>query len=1357
MKFLILILFLLFNLLTNPAKAFFDRDVHFLTMEDGLSNNTVSSIHKDKDGFMWFGTNHGLSRYDGKVIKNFCSSQFYYMNISEIVELSDTYLGVIANNNFFCFDRSSEQFISLTNFFNEHLHISHLLTAGNHSFWVLSDKQLQLYSYENVTYADSVSMHFNVEQSYTELVTSDERLMAMTYSEDKKNLWLVTDSGYLILFDPQFPDNIRRMRLVDEKITPTYVLCDKGVLWVSTILNGIIRYHILTGQIETLTYEGENKSGGLSHTDVFKIIPINENRYLAVTWDGYTLFMPNEDNPWKISTEIYKDIASQLNRNMESRMISVYYDPKGIIWIGTNGGGVMYSDLRLQFYKQYHQKRHNEICGILMDSERRLWLATYHQGIMRSDSPFDPLHKLSFTVVGDREVLQRETVLCVLKDDEGNLWFGNKDGTLTSYNENTKQFKVHLLNLDEGINKSQIWALYIDSHKRFWIGTNDGLLLFDMTLAHGRKVHLKSQHSSAISTFVRAIAGFADGIIGVGTTQGGFYKIVIDDKNHIKSQNGYENNTKIVSRSVRSLLAGSDGNFYIGYIDGFLIFSPQTDKILGHYTTADGLCSNFVGSITEDYKGRIWLGNNSGVSRYSVHQNLFYNYYISGNNRSVLAFDHLLLWGNNKNLTYFDVDELDSDVINDNVLITGLDINMRPVGIGEEINGQIILKKSISYTQSIVLNHENRDLSLTFNNLSYLGSQQKYNYRLFPYQEEWIVSNNGEKASYTNLPAGKYLFEVKNVNSDHVGENVTTLEIVVLPHWSHALWFRSLIILLLGIIAYYLYRKMRLRQKRLEYELKMQHELFVLHTERDKEKQIRIERENFFTNAAHELRTPLTLILSPLQSLLSSMKPSDPAYDSLAVMYRNSKALHTLVDRLLYVQKIEAGMVKLHLSQADIMSIVREQAESFLQTANAHQLEFTINLPDEPMPLWIDIEKITSAIRNLLSNAFKYTHPLGKIWIEADRVEIDKQGYCRITVSDTGEGIPEDLQKSVFESFVTGENRPGFSTKMGVGLCIVKNTMDLHHGLVSLESVQGSGSKFTLLIPEGRGHFANDKYEVIENPSIENAPFVYLPPKAAVVQEVVKNMKRILIIEDNEEVRQYICSLFHNDYNIIQAADGEEGIRAAMEQIPDIIISDVMMPVKDGFACCRELRENFRTAHIPILMLTAKAEDKDILYGSKVGADEYMMKPFNPEILKSKVENLVLQRERLKHIYTKTLMLHSDELSVADKEGTDEFMKQVIYIIETNLSDENFNVKMLADQLNMSQPTLYRKMKQRSELAAIDMIRSVRMSKAASLIMENRYTIQEIAEMVGYSDTRTLRKHFTEQFGVSPSKYMEKE
>ena len=1338
--------------------AFFDKDIRLLTMQDGLADNTITCIYKDIDGFMWFGTSNGLSRYDGKTIQNFKPIESS-ISISAIVRLSDDYLGVMSDSTLYCFNRKLETFVPLVSDHNGNkLAISRILPAEQSFFWGISGKRLLLYQWEEYQNQEgqTFSVRAKLQKEFTILGGEDETLSAVCYDgENKKALWLVSNRANLFLFQPDRPESYRKISLRDEApLQVTSIMNRDGIVWISTIINGIIRYHVKTGYVDNISYGGVGKQSLLSHRDVYQTIFIDNNHYLAVTWSGYTLLITDEKHPEELTSEIYNYTHTQIHRNLETRMISAYYDPNGLLWIGTNGGGVMYSDLRSQFYNRYSQERHNEICSVVMDNNRYMWLATFHKGVMRSDTPYTKGEKLHFSRMDLPGGKIRETTLCAIKDTEGNLWFGNVDGTITRYDNKTGRFVIHSLWVGGIVNKSSVWALYIDRNNRIWVGTEQGLLLYDYKKGTCVKLPVEQFLNEQQALFVRAIVETKDGTIWLGTGNAGVCRLVESESGIISVSNGYERRKGLEYHSVRSLLASSDGNLYIGYMDGFAILNPRQDSISECYTTNDGLCSNFIGCMAEDGKGHIWLGSNSGISRYSRHQHLFYNYYISGSNRSAFFSDETLFFGNNQSLTYFNPDEIDAYPANRRVLITGLEADNRLVGIGEGINDQVILNEGISYTKQIVLNNSNRDFALNFNNLSYSNEQQKYNYRLLPYQENWLVSDGGEKASYTNLPAGDYVFEVKSIYPDGQTGPVTSLKIVILPHWSHTLYFRLFILALLLAGMAYMIRLMKLRQKRIEYEMQMKHELLTVNLEREKERQIRMERENFFTGVAHELRTPLTLILAPLQELMKLCNLPEPFCRKLQVMYKNATSLHTLVDHLLYVQKIEAGMVKLQLSEVDLIRLIRNVTDSFRQMAEIKGLRFEISCPEGKQLLWIDEKKIFSAVQNLLSNAFKYTPQGGSILLSVSRTVRDGHAYCRIAVSDTGIGIARELQKHVFDSFITGDNHPEYSTKIGIGLHIVKHTMDLHHGLVTLQSAPGQGATFVLYIPEGKEHFVKDSYEWMdcrpEETKSDDLPDIPLSISDDDTQEA-STKKSLLIIEDNEDVREYICSLFSSRYIIYEAGDGEEGVRIAKEQLPDLVISDVMMPVKDGFACCREIRGRQETAHIPILLLTAKSEDTDILQGSYSGADDYMMKPFNPEVLKTKVDNLILQRERLKRIYTKALMLKQ---TTEEGEKEDAFLRQLVHVIEANLANENFNVKMLAEQLNMSQPTLYRRVKQRSNLSVIDMIRSIRISKAASLIMENRYSIQEISEMVGYSDTRTLRKHFTEQFGVSPSKYM---
>lgn len=1338
----------------DACYAFLEKDVHLLNMQNGLADNTISAVYKDKEGFIWFGTRNGLSRYDGRQITNF-ELKNGYPDISDIKEIFAGILAFVNDGAFSAFDLKKEQFLSVISSSGEVITSRGMLQKNDSLIWIISGNELRLMKRHM---SKDSKLQLQIKERYSGWGNHNDPLVAVTYSPDRKSICLIDEKSRIILLDAT---NLNSFRVIDfgflEKVTVNSVLYDDGRIWISTISHGIIYYNEHTGKIKKLTYRATPASDRLSHTDVFSVIRLSENKYLAATWNGYTVLAIDKNNPDEISTEVYTNTSSLMHRNLETRMIAAYYDSHGILWIGTDGGGVIWSDLRMQFYNRFYQDRHNEICSIVADDDHYVWLATYHKGIMRSRETFDASGKIDFFQVGDQDIKKQQTVLCGLKDEQGNLWFGNLDGSLTCWHKKNHSFKVLQLLTEDGMpNTSSVWALFLDSRGRFWIGTQKGLLLFDRENNRCKRIHFKAAPLQKSSPpYIRAITETGDHTLWLGTANYGLCRVI----NENELQTGYEKEYGMTENSVRSLLASSDGNLYVGYMTGFAIFSPGQNAIIHVYTTRDGLCSNFIGCMAEDEKGQIWLGSNSGISRYSRHQHLFYNYYITGSNRSVLHWGNVLFWGNNKNLTYFNPDDIKAFATSETVVITGMEVNNKPVKIGKEMNGQTILSQSIFYTSSVRLNHANRDFSLTFNNLSYSEGQQKYRYRLRPYQPDWLIANGGEKVSYVNLPAGRYTFEVKNIYPDERESKVTSLKVEILPHWSETLFFRFCMIVLAVMAIYMVIHRIKLRQKRLGHELQLEHEIFTATVERDKEKQIRMERENFFTNAAHELRTPLTLILSPLQELLGAVQPSDAAYDKLAAMYRNGMSLQTLVDHLLYVQKIEAGMIKLRISKVDIVVLAKQITDSFRELAETKGFNFTVELLKDSLFLWIDVEKVGSAIRNLLSNAFKYTSLNGNVTFRMNRVEIDGYSFCSIIVSDNGRGIPEELQGRIFESFITGENTPLFSNKVGIGLRIVKNTMDLHHGSVTLNSSLGKGSIFTLLIPEGNAHFSEDQYEIIGTPEMEEHS-ILLPAVQFESQESKPSNKKtaLLIIEDNEEIRHYVYTLFCKDYAVYEAADGEEGVRIATDKLPDLIISDIMMPVKDGFVCCRELREQPRTAHIPILMLTAKAEDADVLLASRIGVDDYMMKPFNPELLKSKVKSLILQRERLKRIYTKTLMLKQQEnVEPTDKSAADDFIQEIVHIIEAHLADENFNVKILADQLNMSQPTLYRKIKQRSELNAIEIIRSVRMSKAASLIMENKYSMQEIAEMVGYSDTRTLRKHFSEQFGVSPSKYMEKE
>lgn len=1341
------------------------NELHQLNMSNGLVDNIITCIYQDQDRFMWFGSSNGLSRYDGKQIRNF-SVDNARMYVSDIKETSDDKLWVIANEYLYCFDRRKEKFV-LPSFQDgkKAISVSAMEITGDSLFWIVKGGQLQCLKRHYKLVKGDLQIEMTVEAGYPFFLDEGESFSNLCALQDGHFLYLVTDKGNLLFFDKIAGKVVRKFKYsINPSANATTIMSEGEYIWVSSIVGGVTRLHIPTGKSDYYQYNEDARLSSLSHSDAYGVVALDNDSYIAVTWNGYTLLAPEENDPSKLLATPYTNTSFLQYRNVETRMISVYYDKEGILWIGTRGGGIVYFDFRQHSYMQYHSKKHNEISAQVADKDGRIWLGTYHEGIMRSDQPYAKSRPLNFSPVGNQKEVP---VFCAIKDSCSNLWFGNASGNLICYDWSSDSFHIYPLNyLGKKVN-SYIVALMIDSRYRFWVCTSAGLYLFDHQTGHFELFSLREALKEDAEPWVTAICEDKQRNIWIGTAKG-IVRLSQVNVRPFKMVHGYEEKENIGARVVSALLTGTDGTVYVGYKNGFGIIPVGEDRITSFYTVKDGLCNDCIDCIVEDEKKRIWLGSTSGISRYSRQQHVFYNYYISSSNKSVMLFKNTLFWGNNKSLTYFEPEILTSATIASKTLLTGLEVDNKQINIGEKIKGQVVLDSNIASIDHLELVNANRDFSLLFNNLAFSKDLQKYSYRLYPYQKDWIVSEAG-KVSFTNLSAGYYIFEVKTLFPNNTEGDVTALPITILPHWSQTVWFRLLLIFSVLFLVGYIFYSLLRRQHRFKKMIQLKHELTIANLERNAERHIREERENFFMNAAHELRTPLTLILAPIHDIMKSITPSDNWFDSFSRLHKNCLSLQTLVDRLLYVQKIEGGMIKLHLSESDIKEIVSRVANPFLQMAMVKKREFLVQVDTVPLYLWVDVAKIESAVQNLLSNAFKYTSQNGRIELAVSEAEIDGRPYCLVTVSDNGVGIPDDLQQHVFDSFVTGKRIPQYSTSIGLGLHIVKHTMGLHHGFVTLTSRVGEGSRFVLHIPVGLSHFVPGEYEMVPDPvkgdlleecTTEERPMEeVIAEKNETMEETVNRVKNnkefLLIIEDHDEMREYLCSLFKEDYNVIEAGNGEEGVAMADKYIPKLIISDIMMPVKDGFECSREIRENKRTFHIPVIFLTAKAEDADRLKSLQIGVDDYIMKPFNPELLKEKVKALIEQRDLLRKLYAKTLML-DEEVLESSEDVQDVFMPKMLQIIEENLSNRNFTIKVLTDQLNMSQPTLYRKVKQKTGLSIIEVIHGVRMSKAASIIMSRRYSsLTEVAEMVGYDSMISFRKQFVAQFGVLPSKYME--
>lgn len=1332
------------------SHAFFNDDFHILTIQDGLADNKVNCIFQDTDGFMWFGTDFGISLYNGNSFKNFTIPNSSN-HILSIYQLNTDHLGILTEEHKLCaFNLQQEKIIPIKGI-ESYASITGIHPIGNGNCWILTNTailrgQIQVRTDSN---GKNSNLFFKVTWKKDIRQITLNAVSCYAFYPEQSCLYLTDNTSHLIryhfktekveknIFIPQLPKRVKQ------------ILKQGKYIWISTIAKGLIRYNEQTGQLDYFSYNSPNPSHRISHTDIYAIIPISHQQLLLPTWNGYTILTSKDETFDRPSIQIYNN-ASLTNQHIEPRMICAYYNTNGILWTGTYGGGILFSDLRQQLIHQFRQNRHNEITGMSIDKKGYLWMTTYHKGLMKSKHPFNPTDRLSFDYLDSPLEGKHTTALCIYQDTlNQEMWIGRQDGQITVYSAYSNQHKTIRLFPEGTENHAAIWCILKDRQNNFLVGTDNSLLYYTPRNKQCHRIHVSNNPTQELT--VRTLAKDNKGTIWLGTEYHGLGKI---SKGEIIL--GYGKDFKLHHASIRSLLVADNQELYIGATTGLYIMSLKSENITDVFSTRNGLINNMIGCLLQDSNKHIWVGSNTCISLYSRKQKLFYHYFISGSNSSVCAYNQYLLWGNNRNLTYFNPEEISNNERKSSVAIHTLEINNKIVEIDEQINGQTILSRNLYHTRTLTLNNANRNFSLGFNSLSYNNQPQKIRYRLYPYQQEWTVTDNQQNISYNNLKANTYFFQIQNMYPNEQLGPLTELQITILPHWSKTWWFRFIILIIISILIYRMIHHFKMRQARFKHVMELKHEVLATQLERDKEKQLRVERENFFTNTAHELRTPLTLILSPLQDIIHKLSPDNELYQKLNLIYRNGSSLQTLVDQLLYIQKIEAGMIKLKLSETDISSLLTETCNKFQELAASKKIQLKIEVPSHPYLLWIDTEKIISVIQNLISNSLKYTKENGTINILAEPVEIDYIKFCRIKVTDTGIGISADLKEHVFDSFITGYNKPQYSTQIGIGLHIVKHTVELHHGKVTLDSLPGKGSTFTILLPEGNTHFQTDEYILSEKHSVVQPSQKVQVCESLPIETSSHNKQTLLIVEDNADMRMFIKSIFQREFKIIEATNGEEGVYLATKYIPTIIICDLMMPIKDGIECSREIRENLRTSHIPILILTAKAEDTDVLIATRTGIDDYVMKPFNPEILEMKVKNLIRQRERLKRIYTKSLMLSTHRPLSEDSVESNTFIQQITHVIEANLSDETFNVKKLADELNMSQPTLYRKLKQVSKLNAIDIIRSIRMSKAATLILEQKYTMQEIAEMVGYNDTRTLRKHFTEQFGISPSQFIEK-
>lgn len=796
--YLLIILGLLLGKLNSKAiSPFYTNHTNFkqLTIQDGLKDNTVLSIHKDSKGIMWLGTSTGLSKYDGNHFTNYTLDQYFSMNVRKIEEDSRHILYLQTNDwitYMDCKDENTGRLHTLVK--NKDYQVTDFLLLNDSTLFACDNQTLSSF---RIMLDQNGHPFSKLEKVYPFEMAKGERFMKFCITNNHRKIYLVTNSARVLLLEISTGRVLKQKRLLTTKheFGASSVVCHNGKLFISSMLHGIF---IMDTSLENLSHIANQQNifpTHLSHNDVYNIIPISDSSILATTWYGYTMLLADNNIPGGWTTEIRTSEPTWQSLNFEARMISSYYDPHGFLWIGTHGGGVLVSDWKWNFIKQYNFKEDNEVESIIIDDEKRIYLSTYEQGIFYTP----PLYDLKDFGLRELSQTDRKTVLCSMKDKDGNIWFGYKNGMLVFYSPQKKEVQKY------NVTDTPINVLFTDSKKNFWIGTENGLFLYDCDKKKKKEVKLKQTVNCVFD-----IAEDNEGNLWIATSLGLLKLNYANNKQHIQH---FPTNKH--TYTVQTVLAAKDGTVYVGYQNGLGIVAHGETTVKQVFTTMDGLGSNWINCLLEDKQGYIWIGTNSGFSCYDKSINQFYNYYASGSSRSVALWGDMLCWGGNKHLLFFSpqqaINTFKANTKNP-IIITGIEVNNKPLIPGKPVNGQMVLTKTAEYTDYISLSHKNRDFALSFSNSPY-PTAQKYVYRLIPYQNEWIECNSKEKISYANLLPGNYTFQIKNQKAVKE-EDITSLKINIQPHWTQTWMFRFFVLLvIIGGIYYSIFTIKRKHQR----------------------------------------------------------------------------------------------------------------------------------------------------------------------------------------------------------------------------------------------------------------------------------------------------------------------------------------------------------------------------------------------------------------------------------------------------------------------------------------------------------------------------------------------------------------
>lgn len=1469
MRYPAILLIFLFVLLFPSQSAAMEHQMMWthLTADDGLSQNTVVSVHKDRKGFMWFGTWDGLNKYDGyrftmyksnanpgdennplnnrvdliredalgflwvktydDLLYRFDPSKEHYQRVSVLSKNAPekSYdrvenVWVLSDGSVWCSLHAGGAYRIETGADGETLHLTrpftsaifrdmgrihHVFLDGNACTWILAEKSLSKMpkgaSEPIRVLGDSESIQgFGFESFYE----SDDRIFFGSSSGD---LWIYdkTHQTFRQLQTP-FQSSIRYiLPLPDQRLA------------VASRYDGFVLYDPTTSQMEHFSQtEGLMANSGMidgMHVDMNADIWLSFDAkpgvvlYRSKTKDFTHLWLATSNDNRSASQRttffVFEDIHGvtwvhtkegtlfpydrENNRLMwfhnrpgtpetlfRTNVQVAWSDPEGVLWVCSGNQGIykfVYRSRDFRFYSMEHYISSGtpDIRALFQDQAGQYWVSSKAGELRILDKDMKSLGLLCRDGrLRDRSD-QRLHVYRILQDRKGRIWLATKGQGLILANpvdQSYQTFSMRYFRHDPAnlysVSNDNIYDLYEDESGRIWLASFDGgLMMMDETTSSIRFLHHRnelSQYPMDFASKVRSIDGDGKGTIWLGTANG--FLTFSSQKSHVSEieffyyGRNYNDRSTLYSSDVYQVRFDSSGRVWMGTFGNGLLMCD--DFTLGErpelkvYNQRNGFLTDIVLSLEEDAQGNIWLASENNLIRLHPETGNTDRYNVSNGLESgdfleasvYRTSSGYLLFGNASGFYRISPDRVKRNEFKPNIVFTRLQLYGRDVEMGDP-DGP--LNRHIDDCDEIVLTHKQKTFNIEFAALDFQTPQNvQYLYRLVGYENTWNNASKRRIATYTGLPKGSYVLEVRSSNSDGVWSDTTRkLKIKVLPSFWETTWaylfYVFLGLFILGGGVYLLFFYLRLKNE-------------VVLEQRMSEMKLR-----FFTDISHELRTPLTLITAPVEHILRNAEVSDEVLSQLQIVQRNTDRMMRLVNQILDFRKVQNKKLKLKVQEIAFVEAVKKTTVNFEDVAKEQGIPFEIDDQTANALVWLDMGSFDTILFNLLSNAFKFTPAGQRILVQLEATDTE----AILRVCDEGVGIDPSMHLAIFDRFNSfGDSKGRKST--GIGLSLVKELVELHGAQISLESSLGHGARFEVRFQLGVAHFSKDVDFLLDDrisvPTISEGFVEGVDFEADA--ENKEDTQTILIVEDNEELRPFLKSVLSRKYRVADAADGQIAWEMVQSLMPDFIITDLMMPGISGKDFIKLVRNDNRTCHIPIVVLTAKVNMDTRLECLEMGADDYITKPFSATFLEARVANIIEQRVRLQSLQRGRL-LESDKLEVEvpmpqAHSRDEEFMERLMEVMEKNISNGNFSVEQLCSLAGYGRTVFFNKLKSLTGLSPNEYIREVRIKRAAQLLEVAEYTVSQITFMVGMNDSRYFSKCFKQRYNMTPTEYRDK-